>query len=113
MQLASKMRFISAQFEGLLENDLWIENGRHANAMAQLLLEARSPPPERGSSIPCRPTPSSPASLPAAVIERLHEQYPFYVWDEEAGVVRWMCSWQTTPTDVDGLVTALREATAG
>ena len=52
------------------------------------------------------------AALPAAVIERLHERYHFYVWDEEAGVVRWMCSWQTTPADVDGLVAALHDAMA-
>jgi threonine aldolase len=52
------------------------------------------------------------AALPRPVIERLHEQYHFYVWDEEAGVVRWMCSWQTTPDDVDALARALREAVA-
>ena len=54
MQLASKMRFISAQFEGLLENDLWIENGRQANAMAQRLLEAVRAPAEPGGH-PSRP----------------------------------------------------------
>ena len=48
------------------------------------------------------------AALPAVVIERLHERYHFYVWDEAAGVVRWMCSWQTTPGDVDALALALR-----
>jgi threonine aldolase len=53
------------------------------------------------------------ASLPAAAIERLHERYHFYVWDDDAGVVRLMCSWQTTRDDVDGLADALREAAAG
>jgi threonine aldolase len=51
-------------------------------------------------------------ALPAAVKERLLEDYRFYTWDEQAGVVRWMCSWQTTPEDVDRLVAALREASA-
>ena len=53
------------------------------------------------------------AGLPAAAIDRLHERYHFYVWDEDAGVVRWMCSWQTTPRDVDAFAAAVREATAG
>jgi threonine aldolase len=49
-------------------------------------------------------------ALPEAVIERLRRRYHFYVWDEDAGVVRLMCSWQTTRDDVDGLAEALREA---
>ena len=53
------------------------------------------------------------AALPAAAIRRLHERYHFYVWDEEAGVVRLMCSWQTTPDDVDALAAALRDAVDG
>ncbi len=48
-------------------------------------------------------------ALPAAVIERLLKQYRFYPWDEPAGVVRFMCSWQTTPADVDALVAAVGE----
>jgi threonine aldolase len=53
------------------------------------------------------------AVLPPAVIERLHERYHFYVWDEQASVVRWMCSWQTTSDDVDALLVALHEAMTG
>jgi len=53
------------------------------------------------------------AALPAAAIRRLHERYHFYVWDEKAGVIRLMCSWQTTPADVDELVAELRMAVAG
>ena len=49
-------------------------------------------------------------ALPAAAIARLHERYHFYVWDDDAGVVRLMCSWQTTPEDVDQLADALRAA---
>jgi threonine aldolase len=52
-------------------------------------------------------------ALPTDCIERLHERYHFYVWDEDAGVVRLMCSWQTTPDDVDLLVAAVRDAAAG
>ena len=51
-------------------------------------------------------------ALPAAVTKRLLEDYRFYTWDEQTGAVRWMCSWQTTPEDVDRLAAALREAVA-
>ena len=51
------------------------------------------------------------AVLPERAIEQLHQRYHFYVWDEEQDVVRLMCSWQTTPQDVDDLVAALRAAT--
>jgi threonine aldolase len=37
MQLASKMRFISAQLGALLTNDLWLTNAQHSNRMAKLL----------------------------------------------------------------------------
>ena len=86
----------------------------------------RRPRQRDGAAAGRRPRPRSPASriaypvqanavfvaLPAAVTERLREDYRFYTWDEQAGVVRWMCSWQTTPDDVDALVGALREAVA-
>ena len=53
------------------------------------------------------------AALPARAIARLGEQYHFYVWDEPDGVVRLMCSWQTTPHDVDTFAAALRHAVSG
>ena len=96
MQLASKMRFISAQLLRLFEGDLWRETAGHANAMARRLADGS--PARRASRWPtrCRRTPCSPRCR-AAVIERLHERYHFYVWDEDGGVVRLMCAWQTTP----------------
>jgi threonine aldolase len=51
-------------------------------------------------------------ALSQAIIERLLKQYRFYAWDEAAGVVRFMCSWQTTPAEVDELIAAVREAVA-
>ncbi len=111
-QLASKMRFISAQLLRLFEDDLWRETAGHANAMARRLGDAVAATPGVELAYPVQANAVF-AALPAAAIERLHERYHFYVWDEEAGVVRWMCSWQTTPADVDQLVAALREATAG
>jgi threonine aldolase len=54
------------------------------------------------------------AKLPRPAIDLLLAdlpgEHPFYVWDELAGVVRWMCSWDTTEADVDDLVGAVRAA---
>ena len=91
MQLASKMRYISAQFDALLTGDLWQRNAAHANAMARRLAAARGRPAAAcASPIRCRRTPCSRCS-PPAVTERLQESWPFYVWNEGTGEVRWMC----------------------
>ena len=110
-QLASKMRFISAQLLRLFEGDLWRETAGHANAMARRLGDAVAAVPGVRIAYPLQANAVF-AALPRPVIERLHERYHFYVWDEAAGVVRWMCSWQTTTGDVDALAGALREAVA-
>ena len=111
-QLASKMRFVSAQLLCLFEGDLWRETAVHANAMARRLGGVIAAMPGAELAYPLEANAVF-AALPAAAIERLHERYHFYVWDEDAGVVRLMCSWQTTPADVDDPAAALAEATAG
>ena len=111
-QLASKMRFISAQLLCLFEGDLWRETAGHANAMARRLGDVVAATPGAELAYPLQANAVF-AALPAAAIERLHERYHFYVWDEDAGVVRLMCSWQTTPADIDELAAALAEATGG
>ena len=110
-QLASKMRFISAQLLRLFDGDLWRETAGHANAMARRLGDAVAAVPGVRIAYPLQANAVF-AALPRPVIERLHERYHFYVWDEAAGIVRWMCSWQTTTGDVDALAGALREAVA-
>lgn len=111
-QLASKMRFVSAQLLSLFDDgDLWRATAGHANAMARRLGDAVAAVPGVRIAYPLQANAVF-AALPTPVIELLSERYHFYVWDEEAGVVRWMCSWQTTPDDVDGLAEALREAAA-
>jgi len=109
MQLASKMRFLAAQFDALLSDELWLRCAEHANAMASRLASALADVP--GLSI-TRPVETNAvfATLPPAVIELLQAQYPFYTWDEAAGEVRWMCSWDTTEEDVDGFAAAVRGA---
>ena len=110
-QLASKMRFLSAQLLRLFEGDLWRETAAHANAMARRLAEGLAP--LRGVRL-VQPVQANAvfAALSAEADRRLQEHYRYYVWDEEAGVVRWMCSWQTTPADVDELTAAVRDAVA-
>jgi len=108
MQLASKMRFVSAQFVALLTDDLWQRNAAHSNAMAQRLLAGVSAVP--GVTV-VHPVQSNAvfAGVPAEVTAALQLDYPFYVWDESANLVRWMTSFDTTPEDVDGFVARLRE----
>jgi threonine aldolase len=108
MQLASKMRFISAQFEALLGDDLWLRNATHANAMAQRLAAAVGDVP--GIKIP-RPVEANAvfAVLPAEVTERLQKRFRFYTWDEHTGEVRWMTSFDTTEKDIDTFAAAIAE----
>ncbi|CAM5543441.1 MULTISPECIES: threonine aldolase family protein [Streptomyces] len=108
MQLASKMRFVSVQLEAMLAKDLWLRNARHANAMARRLAEAVETidgveivHPVQANAVFAR--------LPHDVGERLQKRFRFYFWDESAGEVRWMCSFDTQEADVDAFVAALRE----
>ena len=89
MQLASKMRFVSAQFDALLAGDLWLRNASHANAMARRLEAAVRDIPGVAIQRPVQAN-SVFVVIPPAVTERLQKQYPFYVWDEQTGEVRWM-----------------------
>jgi threonine aldolase len=109
MQLASKMRFLAAQFDALLTDELWVRCARHANTMAARLADGVSE--VRGLQI-TRPVQTNAvfALLPQSATAALQREYPFYIWDEPAGEVRWMCSWDTTEDDVDGFATAVHDA---
>jgi threonine aldolase len=106
-QLASKMRFLSAQVVALLEGDLWRRNAQHANAMAQRLAAAVAGIDGIAISRPVQANAVF-AVLPREQAERAREHAPFYTWDEATGEVRWMCAWDTTPEDVDAFAAALR-----
>jgi threonine aldolase len=112
MQLASKMRFLAAQFDALLTDELWLRCAGNANAMASRLAGALGD--VAGLAI-TRPVETNAvfATLPPPVIESLQRDFPFYTWDESAGEVRWMCSWDTTEEDVDRFATAVRGALGG
>jgi threonine aldolase len=99
MQLASKMRFISAQFEALFTNELWLQNARHANRMAQLLKRELSKIPQVKIIYNVEANGVF-AQIPRKAIAKLQKRYFFYVWNEAQSVVRWMCSWDTTADDV-------------
>lgn len=99
MQLASKMRYMSAQMEALLTNDLWQRNAEHANRMAQLLEQALRKIPRIKIVYPVQANGVF-AQIPRKAIEKIQERYFFYVWSEAESVVRWMCSFDTTEEDV-------------
>jgi len=108
MQLASKMRFISAQFDTLLTDDLWLQNGRHANSMARLLQQELSKIPQ--VKIVYRVEANGVfAKIPRSAIRKLQRRYFFYVWNEDESIVRWMCSFDTTVEDVRQFVRFVRE----
>ena len=111
MQLASKMRFISAQFIALLESGLWLRSAEHANAMASRLRAAVD------SIDGVEPTQATEpngvfAVLPAGVADRLRSSFKFYDWNEANREVRWMCSFDTTEEDIDSFVAAIKRELA-
>lgn len=100
LQLASKMRYISAQFLAYLEDGQWDSTARHANAMAQLLAKRVSQ--INGVTI-TQPVQANAvfATIPKEIIQPLQDEYFFYVWDVDRSEVRWMTSWDTTESDID------------
>lgn len=114
MQLASKMRFISAQLIALIENDLWLSSARHANAMAAHLrasLEQRIATGEiRGLSFSQETQANAVfAVLDNAAADRVRERMRFYDWDRARGEVRWMTAFDTREADVDRFVEVIAE----
>ena len=115
MQLASKMRFVSAQLNALFENDaaVALANAKHANHMAKRLYEGVVAIAAK-SSLVTVPNPTEANAvfpiLPEKVTNKLMENYRFYLWNQATGQVRWMCAWDTQESDVDGLLAALEAA---
>src|SRR5258705_5377598 len=106
--LPSKMRFISAQFEVLLSNDLWRQNAQHANRMAQRLAT------DLGKIPQIRITQKVEANGVFAIVPRkyvplLQKRYFFYVWNEEISEVRFMTSFDTTEADIADFVALVKK----
>ena len=106
-QLPSKMRFIAAQFNAALTDELWITTADHANQMATYLYDSVrnlpgitfDAPPVVNAVFPC---------LPDEIIEPLREWCFFWDWDRPRSQVRWMTAWDTTAKDVDRFVAGVR-----
>ena len=106
-QLPSKMRFLAAQFNAVLQDDLWIDLASHANEMATELHRLTSVipgveldgPPAVNSIFPC---------LPADAIAPLRDWCFFWDWDASRHQVRWMTSWDTTIDDVTTFAAGVR-----
>ena len=107
LQLASKMRFLAAQFDGLLAEGVWLQNARHANLMAQRLADGLPGIP----GVEVRQAIQSNAvfaELDPRYIEPLQREWGFYVWDERANVVRLMTAFNTSAQDVDAFLASIR-----
>ena len=112
LQLTSKLRFVAAQFNALLHDNLWRANATHANAMAQLLAEGAQAAP--GIEI-VRPVQANAvfARLPQRHIEALQQNWTFHVWDEKESMVRWMTAFDTSKADVDAFVADIHSTATG
>lgn len=108
MQLASKMRFISAQFIAWFRDDLWKKCALHSNSMARILAE-------RLADISQMKITQKVESngvfviIPAATAEKVRQEYFFYPWDEKTSEYRLMTSWDTTEEDIDEFVKLLKK----
>ncbi|MDQ5904088.1 MAG: threonine aldolase [Pseudomonadota bacterium] len=106
-QLASKMRFLSAPWLGMLEGDAWLRHARHANAMAQRLAAGLAAVPGAKLLFPVEANGVF-TELPAAVIDGLRARgWRFYTFIG-AGGARFMCAWDTQPESVDALLVDIR-----
>ncbi len=111
MQLTSKMRFVAAQFEALLTNDLWRRSAEHANNMARVLERALRAikgvkvvwPVEANGVF---------TQLPRPALNKIKEHYFFYMWIEEENIARWMCSFDTTEEDIKKFAAVMADAVA-
>jgi len=108
-QLMSKLRYMSAQFNALLENDLWLENAQQANEMALYLFEKLEGLPK----IEIIRKPEANAiflKVDSKKIEQIADELGFYIWDRESNLVRFMTSWCSTREGVDSFVEEFSKA---
>ncbi|MGH2927675.1 MAG: threonine aldolase family protein [Solirubrobacteraceae bacterium] len=109
LQLASKSRYLAAQFIAMFEGDLWRRSAGQANAMASRLTGHL----ERIAGVTITQAVQANAVfavIPHAAADQVRACWPFYTWEESTGEARLMCSWDTTPDDVDEFATALAQA---
>jgi threonine aldolase len=108
MQLHSKMRFIGAQFDALLTNELWKKPAQHANRMAKLMQEElrKIPSVKITQSVDAN---GIFALIPSTIIPELQKENFFYIWNDRTSEIRLMCSFDTTEDDVKNFAAKLKE----
>ena len=99
MQLHSKTRFIAAQFEALLQDELWRRTALHANQMATLLAKSLARFPQVTITRPVMANAVF-ATIPVAWNEALISRMPFYIWNEAMNEVRLMCAHDTDAEEI-------------
>lgn len=107
MQLASKMRFISAQFIALLTKDVWKENATNANNMAKYLADKLREIPEIKITQEVQSN-GIWAIIPNNLAEKMQKAQFFYPWDEKTSEYRIMASWDTTKQEIDQFVNSIK-----
>ena len=111
-QLASKMRFLSAPWLGMLKDGAWLRHARHANEMAQRLAAGLQEIPGVKISFPVQSNGVF-AIIPKPAEKKLRERdWHFYTGVVTPEESRLMCSWDTTPEDVDAFIADLRDVSA-
>jgi threonine aldolase len=108
MQLASKMRFISAQYIAYFQNDLWKKCASHSNYMARLLSEKIQGISELRITQPVQSNGVF-VIIPYTVAENVRKQYFFYPWNEKTSEYRLMTSWDTTEEDIENFVVLMKK----
>ena len=111
LQLASKGRFLAAQFVAMFEGDLWRRNAGHANAMATRLAGHLAELPEVTVTQAVQANAVF-AIIPPPAADLVRATWPFYTWDETTAEARLMCAWDTVPEDVDAFAQAIADACA-
>ena len=108
MQLASKMRFISAQFVAYFRDELWKRCASHSNTMAMILADKLN---QFGEIKVTQPVQSNGVFvfLPSEVAEKMRNHYFFYPWNEKRSEYRLMASWDTTESDIEDFINLLRK----
>jgi threonine aldolase len=108
MQLASKMRFISAQYIAYFRDDLWKRCASHSNRMASLLADHLRNIPEVTIT---QKVESNGIFLimPDEIAKKMQQHYFFYPWNEKTSEYRLMTSWDTRAEDIDGFIRLLKK----
>ena len=107
-QLASKLRYLSAQFIPYLENNLWLENALKANISAMRLAEILKGYPDIKFTQKVESNQLF-FTMPAEAAKKLQEKYYFYFWNEDIYEVRLVTSWDTSGEDIAYFENTLNE----